>query len=171
MSPHALLSGALDDQTATRQAGDCLSDVSWLGWLLAIQVGPAGLRLPLNLIRPPSGGFPQDSGVDAMETELCELTFPGRWAGLTPGPPSERVAFWASVPQAVPRLSPTQKGLVQKQDRVRTLLLDPPRNATLHPKVRSTGWAWQFQRPGTNGTRLDSVGGSCGVYPAIITVL
>lgn len=96
-----------------------------------------------------------------METELCELILSGRWAGLTMGPPSERVAFWGSVPAAVPKLDPTQKGLVQKQDMVRTLLIDLPRNATLHSNVRTTGWAWQLQGAGADGARLDSVGGSC----------
>lgn len=41
-SPQTLPSGTLDDQTSSRQTGDCLILVPWLGWLLAIQVGPSG---------------------------------------------------------------------------------------------------------------------------------
>lgn len=62
-SPQTLPSGTLDDQTPTRQTRDCLILVPWLGWLLAIQVGPAGRRLALNLPNSPAGGFPQDSGL------------------------------------------------------------------------------------------------------------
>lgn len=51
--------------------------------------------------------------VDATETELCELIFPGTRAslalgavGLTTGLPSEKVAFWGSLPAAVPKVDP-----------------------------------------------------------------